>query len=112
MVTKKVTPVKRPQTKARVFSSKSKWSPDSSIDFVFDKQNYIWLMIGLVFILLGFILMMGGGSEDPNVWNPAIFNFRRITLAPLLVMIGYGIEVYAILRKTKDSESGSKESKE
>jgi hypothetical protein len=112
MVTKKGSPVKKPQAKTPVFSAKSKWASDSSIDFVFDKQNYFWLLIGLAFILLGFILMIGGGSENPDVWNPAIFNFRRITLAPILVMIGYGIEVYAILRKSKDSDNEAKESKE
>ena len=48
-------------------------------------------------IALGFILMSGGGSDDPNVFNPEIFNFRRIRLAPMLILIGFGIQVYAIL---------------
>ena len=65
--------------------------------FVFGKKNYITMIIGLVFITLGFILMSGGGSEDPNVFNPEIYNFRRIKLAPTLVLIGFGIQVYAIL---------------
>ena len=55
------------------------------------------MFIGLACITLGFILMSGGGSDDPNVFNPDIFNFRRIRLAPTLVLIGLGIEVYAIL---------------
>ena len=55
------------------------------------------MFIGLVLIALGFILMSGGGSDDPNVFNPDIYNFRRIRLAPTLVLIGLGIEVYAIL---------------
>ena len=55
------------------------------------------MIIGLVFITLGFILMSGGGSEDHNVFNPEIYNFRRIKLAPTLVLIGFGIQVYAIL---------------
>ncbi len=55
------------------------------------------MFIGLAVIALGFILMSGGGSEDPNVFNPDIYNFRRIRLAPALVLIGFGIEVYAIL---------------
>jgi hypothetical protein len=55
------------------------------------------MIIGLVFITLGFILMSGGGSEDPNIFNPEIYNFRRIKLAPTLVLIGFGIQVYAIL---------------
>ena len=65
--------------------------------FVFQKKNYIFLFIGLALIALGFILMSGGGSDDPNVFNPDIYNFRRIRLAPTLVLIGLGIQVYAIL---------------
>jgi len=65
--------------------------------FVFEKKNYLAMIIGLAFITIGFILMSGGGSEDPNVFNPEIYNFRRIKLAPTLVLIGFGIQVYAIL---------------
>ncbi len=66
-------------------------------EFIFQRKNYIWLFIGLGCMALGFILMSGGGSDDPNVFNPDIYNFRRIRLAPTLVLIGLGIEVYAIL---------------
>ena len=66
-------------------------------EFIFQKKNYIFMFIGIAFITLGFILMSGGGSDDPNVFNPDIYNFRRIRLAPTLVLIGLGIEVYAIL---------------
>ncbi len=66
-------------------------------EFIFQKKNYMFMFIGIAFIVLGFILMSGGGSDDPNVFNPDIFNFRRIRLAPTLVLIGLGIEVYAIL---------------
>ena len=59
------------------------------------------MVIGLAFIALGFILMSGGGSEDPNVFNDEIYNFRRIRLAPTLVLIGFAIEIYAILAKPK-----------
>ena len=65
--------------------------------FVFGKKNYKFMFIGLAFIALGFILMAGGGSDDPNVFNEEIFNFRRIRLAPMLVLLGFGIEIYAIL---------------
>ncbi|MFV0541444.1 MAG: DUF3098 domain-containing protein [Aestuariibaculum sp.] len=65
--------------------------------FVFGKKNYKFMFIGLGFIALGFILMAGGGSDDPNVFNPEIFNWQRIRLAPTLVLIGLGIEIYAIL---------------
>ncbi|MDU8884940.1 DUF3098 domain-containing protein [Yeosuana sp. MJ-SS3] len=66
-------------------------------DFVFGKKNYKFMFIGLVFIALGFILMAGGGSDDPNIFNPEIFNFRRIRIAPTLILIGFGIQIYAIL---------------
>ena len=66
-------------------------------EFLFGKKNYKWMVIGLVFIALGFAFMAGGGSDDPAVFNEAIYNFRRIRLAPTLVLIGFVIEVYAIL---------------
>jgi hypothetical protein len=69
----------------------------SKAEFIFQRRNYLFMFIGLIFISLGFILMSGGGSDDPNVFNPDIYNFRRIRLAPTLVLIGLGIEIYAIL---------------
>ena len=69
----------------------------SKQEFIFQKKNYMFMFIGIALITLGFVLMSGGGSDDPNVFNPDIFNFRRIRLAPTLVLIGLGIEVYAIL---------------
>ena len=70
-------------------------------EFLFEKVNYKILLIGIVVIALGFILMSGGGSEDPNVFNEEIFNFRRIRLAPTTVLIGFGITIYAILKNSK-----------
>jgi len=69
--------------------------------FLFGKKNYVLLFTGLAFMVLGFILMTGGGSEDPSVYNPELFSFRRIQLAPLLVVIGLVIQVFAILQKPK-----------
>jgi hypothetical protein len=66
-------------------------------EFIFQQKNYMFMFIGIAFIALGFILMSGGGSNDPNVFSEDIYNFRRIRLAPTLVLIGLGIEVYAIL---------------
>lgn len=66
-------------------------------EFIFQKKNYMFMFIGIACITLGFILMSGGGSDDPNVFNEDIYNFRRIRLAPTLVLIGLGIEIYAIL---------------
>jgi len=65
--------------------------------FVFERKNYKFMLIGIAVIVLGFILMTGGGSDDPNVFNPEIYSWRRIRLAPALILIGFGIEVYAIL---------------
>ncbi|MGV6829712.1 MAG: DUF3098 domain-containing protein [Flavobacteriales bacterium] len=65
--------------------------------FIFEKKNYQFMLIGIAFIVLGFILMAGGGSDDPNFFNPEIYSWRRIRLAPALILIGFGIEIYAIL---------------
>lgn len=69
--------------------------------FIFGKRNYYIMLAGIAFIALGFILMAGGGSDDPNVFNPEIYNWQRIRLAPTLVIIGLGIEIYAILANPK-----------
>jgi len=70
-------------------------------EFLFDSINYKILLIGIAVIALGFILMSGGGSKDPNVFNEDIFNFRRIRLAPTTVLIGFGITIYSIFKKSK-----------
>ncbi len=70
-------------------------------EFLFGKKNYQIMLIGIAVIALGFILMSGGGSDDPNVFNPEIYSWRRIRLAPTLVIIGLGIEIYAILVNPK-----------
>ncbi|MGG8496689.1 DUF3098 domain-containing protein [Tenacibaculum sp. TC6] len=70
-------------------------------EFLFGKRNYSIMLIGLAVIALGFILMAGGGSDDPKVFNPDIYSWRRIRLAPTLVLIGFGIEIYAILANPK-----------
>jgi hypothetical protein len=69
--------------------------------FLFEKKNYMIMIVGLAIIALGFILMAGGGSDDPNVFNEEIYNFRRIRLAPTLVILGLGVQIYAILAKSK-----------
>jgi len=69
--------------------------------FALERENYRLLLIGFAVIVIGFILMVGGKSEDPNVFNPAIFSFRRITLAPVVVLGGFLFEIYAIMKKPK-----------
>lgn len=75
----------------------------SSKKLLFGKKNYRILFIALIIIAIGFILMTGGGSDDPNYFNEAIFNFRRIRLAPSLVLIGFGVAMYSILTKEKNT---------
>ena len=70
---------------------------ESKSEFIFGKKNYKFMFIGLACIVIGFILMSGGGSDDPNVFSDAIFSWRRIRLAPTLVLLGFGIQIYAIL---------------
>lgn len=67
-------------------------------DFLFSKVNYTILLIGLAVIAVGFILMSGGGSDDPKVFSEDIFNFRRIRLAPTVVLAGFGIIIYSIFK--------------
>lgn len=68
------------------------------------KENYILLGVGFLIIILGFILMSGGGSDDPNVFNEEeLFSFRRTTLAPIIVLFGFIFEIWAIMKKPKDN---------
>jgi hypothetical protein len=69
---------------------------------LFGKENYRWMIIGLVVILLGLLLMIGGKSKDPNVFNPSeVYSFRRITLAPILILAGFVLEIVGIFKKSK-----------
>ena len=71
---------------------------------IFRKRNYNILILALVLITIGFVLMSGGGSEDPNVFSPDIYNFRRIRLAPTLVLTGFAVVIYAILTEDKKNK--------
>jgi hypothetical protein len=74
--------------------------PRGNQTFLFDRMNYIWMGAGLLCIIIGFMLMAGGKSPDPHQFNyKEIYSFRRITLAPIVIMIGFAIEVYAIMMK-------------
>ncbi len=74
-------------------------------EFPFDKDNYKWLLISLAFLFVGFILMIGGGSKDPDVFNYGMFNFQRLTLSPILLFTGYLLGIYAILKKPKSTQN-------
>lgn len=73
----------------------------SNSNFAFSKENYIWLGIGMVLLVVGYLLMSGGGSDNPNEFHAdQLFSARRITLAPVTVLAGYVIILYAILKKS------------
>jgi len=69
---------------------------------LFGKDNYRWMLIGMIFVLLGLLIMIGGKSKDPNVFNPSeVYSFRRITLAPILILAGLALEIVGIFKKPK-----------
>ncbi|TVR36876.1 MAG: DUF3098 domain-containing protein [Cryomorphaceae bacterium] len=67
--------------------------------FAFTRINYLILAVGLALIIIGFLLMIGGGSDDPNVFNYEVFSPRRITVAPIVALVGYAVVFYAIMKK-------------
>lgn len=72
------------------------------MNFTFGKRNYQLLIVGVLVMGLGYILMSGGGSDDPNVFSDAIFNTQRLTIGPILILAGLVIEIFAILHKPKE----------
>ena len=73
------------------------------MDFAFSKKNYILLFVGLAFMISGLILMAGGGSEDPTQFSDEIFSTSRLTIAPILLAVGFIIEIFAVMYKEKES---------
>jgi uncharacterized membrane protein len=73
----------------------------------FSKQNYLILLAGFVLVVLGYLLMVGGGSEDPNKFNPAIFDAQRITVAPIVCLLGFVTVIVAIMWRPKTNSSDS-----
>jgi hypothetical protein len=84
-------------------SEKKQASTQASVNNkLFGKENIRWILVGLAVIALGLILMAGGKSDDPNNFKPEeVYSFTRITLAPILILIGLGLEIFAIFRKPK-----------
>jgi hypothetical protein len=93
---------KQPQ-KEKAASAVSQKQAVPTTPFIFDRTNYFIMAAGVVVIIIGFVLMSGGATSDPNVF-PAeqLYSFRRITLAPIVVMLGFAIEVFAILKRPKN----------
>ena len=78
--------------------------PSAPAASLFTKDNYIWMIAGIILVALGIILMAGGKSDDPNVFKEnEVYSFRRITIAPIMILLGLGVEVYAIFKKPKNS---------
>jgi len=75
---------------------------ESNKDFAFGKENYILLAIGTVLAILGYVLMSGGGSDDPNVFSEDLFSFRRMYIAPIMVIVGLAVVGWGIMKKVKD----------
>ena len=71
------------------------------VEFAFGKKNYILMGVGIILLILGFSLLAGGGSEDPAVFNPDIFDFQRIVLAPIVMLSGFVLEIFAIMYRPK-----------
>lgn len=87
---------------------KSNGAANSQINFVFGKLNYILFIIGIVVLAIGYILLCGGGSDDPSVFNPAMFDNRRLVAAPVTIVIGFVIEIFAIMLPYKGNKSDNK----
>lgn len=87
-------------TASKIRASTSTGGAKGSVEFIFDKKNYYLMLGGIALMALGFILMLGGNMPSPDVWEPErIYSFRRVTLAPMLILAGLGLEVYAIFKK-------------
>jgi len=86
----------------------SKKETEKKFEMALEKHNYLLLAIAFVIVIVGFLLMMGGGSENPEVFNEEVYSFRRITLAPLVVLFGFLFAIYAIMKKPADTKEMEK----
>lgn len=77
-------------------------SKEKKEGFAFSRENYIILLVGVALIAIGFLLMVGGGSADPNKFSDELFSTRRITVAPITVLAGFGVVLFGIMKKSKD----------
>lgn len=80
--------------------------------FAFSKDNYLWMLIGVAVLIVGYILLLGGGSKDSNEFNEALFNGRRLVAAPIFIVGGLVLEVYAIMKKSPDKKTSDTKQKE
>ncbi len=106
------TPAKPQQTaqaapvKPTASTKNSVKANDRELYFLFDKENYMWMIGGLALIFIGFLLMSGGKSANPHEFHyDEIYSFRRITLAPIVILLGFAAEAYAIMKKPKETQA-------
>ena len=83
-------------------NQKSVKQGSNDVEFAIGKENFKYIAIGVGILIIGFLLMIGGKSDDPNVFNPEIFSFRRITLAPIIVVGGFAFIIWAIMKKPEE----------
>ncbi|MFH0894368.1 MAG: DUF3098 domain-containing protein [Bacteroidota bacterium] len=109
---KKVTPVVKPVSKVtpvtKVTPGAAKITKEKETKksiLAFDRDNYKWMLIGIALLALGYVLMIGGGSTDPNVFSEDLFSFRRLTLSPIIILAGFVVEIYAIMKKPAAAKS-------
>jgi hypothetical protein len=101
-----VPPGQKPAASRPVAAKAKNNEPRGNQVFLFDKGNYTWMIGGVVLILIGFMLMSGGKSPDPHQFlYDEIYSFRRITLAPIVILLGFALEVYAIMKKPEEANS-------
>ena len=96
--------MKQTQTKSTIQTKKA--TPSAGMGTLFDKGNYMWMLIGIGIMILGFLLMAGGRSPNPNEFLPnEVYGTRRITIAPIIILIGLVVMIYAIFKTPKNSEA-------
>jgi hypothetical protein len=94
--------IKKPGTQQTTATRREQQAPPAS--FAFGKENYIFMIAGVVVLVIGYLLMVGGGSDNPENFNPEIFDTQRITIAPVTLLIGFGIVLFGIMKKPKTQE--------
>lgn len=92
-------------TKKNNISPKGFKESKPEFQFAFTKENYMWMIIGVVLIILGYVLLVGGGSNNPDEFNMALFNARRLVFAPIFIVGGLVVEVFAIMKKTSKKQA-------
>ena len=92
---------KNTQKNSKIVDTKKDTVSENRKKMVFERENYILFFTGLANIVIGYLLMIGGGSDDPNVFNEKMFGFQRLTLSPIVLIIGFAVEIFAIFYKSK-----------